>query len=376
MTAWSNPISRCLLHTLHDWESLAALAPEWESLWHRHGAAYLIDSFGWADLTWRFPPQDRSHQLFAVTAHRNGRLALVWPFAIRQHRLWRTAQPIGTVWGDYSSVLVEDMPDAGRLIALAWQRVLRHCPADLIHLPFLPASSTLQRILMETSAPAVQLGTLAAPFVSWDGIDNWDCYCQARSPSQRRDLGRKHRRLAEQGKLTFEEVSDPAKAKPVIAWLLHHKAQWLDASGKQDATGVRDDRFQTFLEQLMLRFGPERRCILFVLRQNDRIIAADLASIEDVRVGWYMGTFDSAFRKYSPGHVLKEYTLRWAFDRNLRFDMRLGDGEHKRLWSTGAETTRTLRFGRSLRGRGYVLAKRAQPALRRTAKLWTAHQAA
>jgi CelD/BcsL family acetyltransferase involved in cellulose biosynthesis len=186
-----------------------------------------------------------------------------------------------------------------------------------------------------------------------------------RSPQPRRDLGRKHRRLAEKGPLDFSVITNPDDAVPAIDWMLHHKARWLERSGKEDATWIGEERFRTFLQKLMLRFGPEQRCAVLALKQGGKILAADLVSIEGSRVGWYMGTFDQEFRRHSPGHVLKEYALRWALERGLTFDMRLGDGEHKRFWATGAETTMTLRFSISAWGRIYMAAKRVQPLLRR-----------
>ncbi len=347
--------------TCTDWDELSALAAEWDALWQRARTGYLIESFDWARLTWIHPHD--AGRLFCLSGRQGGRLALIWPFLLRGGRPWSIAEPLATVWGDYSTVLTDD----SGLIEAAWRRLRATCPADLIHLPFMRAGSRLAAVVAATGA-AVHLHTLPAPWVSWQGIGTWDAYLHGLSPDQRRDLGRKHRRLAETGSMRFEIVTASDAARPVIDWMLHHKAVWLEHSEKSDTTWIRDDRFRAFLYDLMVAFGPSQRCAIFVLRIGDRIVAADLASIDDVRVGWYMGTFDAGFRRYSPGHVLKEYALHWAFDRGLDFDMRLGDGEHKRFWANRTEPTVTWRAAASAWGRAYVLAKRAQAlraALRR-----------
>lgn len=343
--------------SISDWSVLARIAPQWDELWERAQGAYLIESFGWARLSWELPPDTAARRLFCVTAHQDGVLKAICPFVIERGK-WRVARPIETLWGDYSTVLAE----TPELVEATWRYIQRHCPADLIHLPFVRDSSPLHRVV---AGSGLHLYSLAAPFVSWQGVSDWDGFMRTRSADQRRDLRRKHRRLEEAGKLAFEEVTDPEAAKPVIDWMLLHKARWLDYTGKEDATWVRNERFRQFLYELMGSFGPAGRCILFTLRQNDQIIAADLSSIDHIRVGWYMGTFDQALRRYSPGNVLKEYTLKWAFDRGLQFDMRLGAGEHKQFWCTDIEQTSTWRCPVSVWGRAYVLAKKARALAKR-----------
>lgn len=348
--------------TIDTWPALEALAPEWEGLSRDATASYLTDSFAWAKLSWDCPLTDSARGLFCVVGRRAGHLALVWPFVVRRHRGFRIAQPLATTWGDYSTVPVAGGPAAEELVGTAWSVLRRRCPADLIHLPFVRQGSLLNGIVSR-QAGCVLLHSLPAPWVCWDGLATFDDYLHRLSPAPRRDLLRKERRLAEMGRLRFESITDAARARPAIDWMLFHKARWLDRSGKQDTTWIRAEQFRTFLCSLMETCGPSGRCIIHILMLDDKPIAADLSAIDAVRVGWYMGTFDDALARHSPGNVLKLLTLRWAFERGLIFDMRLGEGEHKRFWANRVETTLTWRAAVSSWGRAYVFGRRAQPIM-------------
>ncbi len=150
--------------------------------------------------------------------------------------------------------------------------------------------------------------------------------------------------------------------------MIRHKRTWLDHAGREDKICLRTDEYPRFLKAQVRAFFPSGHCMIFVLKLDDRIIAMDLASIDKVRFECNVGTFDYELRKYSPGHVLKEHHIRWALERGLDYDMRLGDGEHKRFWGNRAERTFTWRVANSPWGMAYIAGKMGIAAARRMAR--------
>jgi len=76
---------------------------------------------------------------------------------------------------------------------------------------------------------------------------------------------------------------------------------------------------------------------------------------------WYVGTFDVEFARYSPGQLLKEFVVRWAFDYGLFYGMLGETGQHMNYLATKIERVTTWRVSRTLWGRCYVSARRRAP---------------
>jgi CelD/BcsL family acetyltransferase involved in cellulose biosynthesis len=346
-----------------DLQQIEALAPEWAALWQRAHADYLLTSPDWARISQRIPPDARVRRLICVVARRNGRLDLVWPFVVYRNNLWRVAVPLSSEWGDYSGVLVEDGPDADARVAAAWETLRHTCRCDLISLSFVRENSVLARLVGRDTGPKVALHELEAPWASLAG-HSWQSYWASRSARERNGFARKRRRLEEGGALTIEEIHAPRDAAPVLEWLIEAKKVWLAKSGRPDKIRLQTDEFRRFLSALADTLMPEGRCALSVLRQGQTILAADLNLIDKARVEWYVGTFHPDYARFTPGQILKEHCLRWACERGLDYDMRLGGGQHKHFWANRVEPTTTWRLANSPWGAAYVWMKQGLAASR------------
>lgn len=348
---------------ISDWRQLDALSPEWAALWQRAHADYLLTSPDWAGISRRIPPDARARHLVCLIARRHGRLGLVWPFVVYANNWWRVAVPLASEWGDYSSVLVEDGPDAEARVSAAWAVLRRSCRCDLISLSFVRENSSLARLVSRDRRPKVALHELEAPWASLTG-GSWQTYWASRSAHERSGFARKRRRLEEKGALTIEEIRTPREAAPVVEWLIEAKRVWLAKSGREDKIRLLTDEFRQFLCALTDTFMPEGRCALFVLRQGETILAADLNLIDKARVEWYVGTFHPDYARFTPGQILKEHCVRWACEHGLDYDMRLGGGQHKHFWANRVEATTTWRLANSSWGVAYVRLKQGLAAVR------------
>lgn len=345
-------------------DRLETLDDGWAELWKRSQTAYLMQTLEWTRITLENPPDNRRREVYCIVGNQDGQVDVIWPFTVYRNNQWRMATPIAADWGDYTSVLVEDGPETAMRTQAAWQAARRLIPCDLFDLRFVRESDPLHSIIEHDSTPKQTLYQLEAPWIALKGFQKWDDYWQTINANHRRDLGRKRRRLAEQGEIRVHEVTDPARGRELIDWMIDHKRIWLDHAEREDKIRLRTDEYPRFLKAQVDALFPTGRCMIFALTLGDRVLAMDLASIDKTRFECNVGTFDYEFRKWSPGHILKEYHIKWALDRGLDYDMRLGDGEHKRFWGNRIEQTTTWRVANSAWGHAYVLLKQGIARLR------------
>lgn len=351
-----------------DLRALERLRPEWKALWQSAPFDYLMQDFDWTRITLENPPDPRPRRLACLTGRCDGRLTVIWPFSVCRQNGLRVATQIAAEWGDYTSPLVADGGDQVEKVARAWSALRALCGCDVFDLRFVRDSTPLSTVLRRDRSHKRILYKLEAPWTALRHIPDWDAYWETRDADHRRDYRRKQRRLAELGALRFEMAADVGQGEKLIDWIIAHKRIWLDHSGKEDKIRLLTAAYPQFLKAQVRAFLPAGRCIIFALKLDDRIIAADLASVDKSRLEWNVGTFDYEYRKYSPGNLLKEQQIRWALTRRLDFDMRLGDGQHKRLWGNRVEETYTYRCANSTLGLGYLAAKQAAAIGRAAAK--------
>jgi CelD/BcsL family acetyltransferase involved in cellulose biosynthesis len=98
--------------------------------------------------------------------------------------------------------------------------------------------------------------------------------------------------------------------------------------------------------------------MLFVLKFDAQIIAAVLARISKFTVESFIAAFDRAYRQYGPGQLLYEDILKWASERRLEFDFRMGEEVYKRDWTNQESKVITYRFVNSAWGAVFSLASR------------------
>lgn len=344
---------------IRDRAALAALHGAWSDLWRRSRREYVLTTPEFAEIAARVPPDDRARQMTAVALHdRARRLVLIWPFVTYRHHGLRIAEPMASEWGDYSEVLTEDSPFAAMRVADAWAAIRRHCACDLFWLRFVRHGGRFDRALASSKGARFNMGELVACEARLADA-SWQDYWESRSRQERRGFEGKRRRLEKiGGLLTFDTITDPARAIPILDWLVEVKKVWLDHSGQPDRIRLRTPEFRCILHEFATVFMPQGRSELHVLRQGERLLAADINLIDKQRVEWFVGGFDPDHVKYSPGMLLKRRIVEAVNRRGLDYDMRLGSGQHKRFWQTDEVMTTSWRIANSTLGGAYVMGKR------------------
>jgi CelD/BcsL family acetyltransferase involved in cellulose biosynthesis len=346
-------------------EAFLGLREPWGELCARVRTPFVGQTFDWAWLCWQTVACPRGRTLACVVARCEGRLVLVWPLAI-SHDPWRgaTARSLDSETSEYSDMLVEAGPDAAGRVACALSALRRARACDLVELANVRADTVLASVLA-TSLPGprpFREGSMTAASVDWRGVESWESYIEGLDAKERRELGRKKRRLEEQAPLRMDVLQDVSEAASVIDWTLDQKLAWLESTGRHNAW-IATPEHRAFLKASMATLGPAGRRVIFVLRLGETIIAMLLSSVADTRLEWFMCASDPAYARQSPAQVLREFVLRWAYERRLDCDFRMGEQRFKHLWGNAITPTSTWVIGHSVRGRTLMACQRAKRAL-------------
>lgn len=308
---------------------LTLLADEWNALARRCPGYLLSQTHRWAEVAWQTIAQPRGRTLAGVAVRSAGRLVAVWPLVAYRDRGARIVRPLGSEATEYCAPLVEPGVERDAWLSALWQAAIRH--ADVIMLPFLPADSPLDVLLRRETRPRFVAATSQALWVAHADHADWKSYEASVSTQHRAELRRKRRRLADHGSVKFSELGNDG-AEALVDWILDHKRRWLGRLDLGNEWLKRSD-YRDFLVALAAVPLPLGRVSLFVLALDGVPVAAQLNSVDGTRVESLIATYDDRYSRFSVGNIVNEECLRWALERGLDYDFRLGDQSFKLVWA-------------------------------------------
>ncbi len=192
-----------------------------------------------------------------------------------------------------------------------WRAALRHFDhtagaALFLHLPQFPADGpaniALDSVLKETSRPSVTVEAGERAMLASDDVPG-DYLAGSMSAKKRKELRRQHKRLAEEGTLTFERSAD---ADNISAWITDFLALEL-AGWKGDAgsalASANDTR--TFFADALTGAAQAGRLERLAMRLDGRPIAMLANFITPPGVFSFKTTFDEDYSRFSPGLLLQ-----------------------------------------------------------------------
>jgi CelD/BcsL family acetyltransferase involved in cellulose biosynthesis len=338
-----------VLSTIRSFDGMTALAPEWNDLAARCPGYFLSQTFQWADAAWRTVASPRGGELRCLTLRDGARLAGIWPLVVRRERGLRIVSPLSGDAGEYSAPLVEP-GDAMRLIVSLWREAKR--AGDLAILTDVRVGSPLDMVLQEEGVRAVTYQPVGAPCLARADYADWEAYAATLSPRLRYEIRRGRRRLAERGDVSIGR--EEADAAGLIDWTLECKKRSLAEAGLGGRwIGRRDLR--DFLVALAGRGNETGELAVFAVKVDGQPVASHVVSVDRTRIEGYIGAYDPAWGVCSPGNVLTEHVLRWALERGLDVDFRIGDQPYKQRWNGRRVDVATWHVATSLRGLPVVL---------------------
>jgi len=210
------------------------------------------------------------------------------------------------------------------------------------------ADSPLAGKMKAGSHWSITEGAAPAPYVACADYPDWAAYHATVSSQLRSQIRRRRRKLAQKGQVFLGRES-PAGCASLIDWMLEQKKRWLVRSNlTNDWTDRLDCR--DFLVALAAREDTTGGVALFALKVDGVPIAAYLISAGRRRVEYYLSAYDAEWSPYSPGAILIEYLLQWAFERGLDFDFRIGGQAYKYKWAKGSCDTVNWHIATGKRG--------------------------
>ena len=317
---------------LTDETALAALAPEWDTLWHRVPGASPFASPRWLLPWWRQWGTGRPR---VATLRRAGRLAAVLPLYVLDEPGGAKLLPMGAGTGDYLDALAEPEADPGALLAEALAGSPDAASCDLIEIP----------------AGGRLLGVGAPP--GWRAEWRQDSACPVLVPGEglanvpahtRRKLRMARHRAERAGGSTVEAATAATRPALFDALAALHRARW-EAVGEPGV--LADPRVLAFhgdAQPGLLDAGLMR---LLALRLGGRVAAAFLQLLQPGRVLFYLAAYDAALAYHSPGTLLLGWALEQAAAEGREAHLLRGAEGYKFAWGAEDRPNRACRLVRA-----------------------------
>jgi CelD/BcsL family acetyltransferase involved in cellulose biosynthesis len=334
---------------------IGALTPAWEQLAERIGAAPFLRP-GWVTAWWRAFGHGA---LELLVVRRDAQLVGVLPLQRRRGGLYSPSNDHTPVFGPLS-----DGPQTAAALADA----LCACRPSQFMLGCLPAGVDGLDACV-TAARASGYRTLTrtlwrSPYLDIDG--GLAAYEAARRRSVLHDLGRRRRRLCEEGTVTIEVADGGARLDTLLGQAFELEAKgWKGARGTAMASRAETRCFYSEVAAWAAARGWLR---LSFLRLDGRPLAVDYA-LEHAGVQYLLkGGYDPGFARFAPGQQLLHETIRRGFALGLRrIEFGGADEVYKRAWTDSTRGREEVRaFAPSPRGRlAWIAHARLRPLARR-----------
>jgi CelD/BcsL family acetyltransferase involved in cellulose biosynthesis len=315
-----------------DIDAFTALHQEWEALW-RSAKGTPFQLFRYCLHALREVAIPTGASLHCIIGRQDGRMVLAWPLIRYREYAWTTVRPLAPDISEQSEVLVDHSGERESLVAAAWRVLLSSCGSDIIRLPMVRTGSALHR-----HASAAKWQSRGEPRIIGMArlmrYGKWTEYRQTLPDSFRKEQDYHQRRLLRAGEsaMLILGLDDPRSAA-YVETMLEWKHQW---AAKVGAGGeFFEQPYQNFLRNMSADslFGQSFR--LFISTLNGKAIAISLVAITERTVIGMQAAYDPAQSKCSPGSLLLESILKWAFENQRDVDFGSGDSRYKSIWTGG-----------------------------------------
>lgn len=326
-------------------EAAAALAEEWDDLTRSCGAD-VFTTFDWCRIWWKHFGHGRTLQI-ETYFQRNGALVAVLPLfreplclgPLRLHVLRLVGADHGVTT---SGFLVAQDQIAG--VAETFGRRLRNDPSwDLVQLAEIPgyckfAAAFADRLDASAESLEVKHDPRHYPQMVFRLPATYDEYLAQLGGSERGNIRKRERRLAESHHVAQEVVEATELPTEFEKFVQQHEAQWR-AEGQLGHFGDWPGS-RAFQQEIAATFARNGRLMLVRVNADGETIGYQYNLAFNQRVHWITGsrTLDSKWETVSPGRLLHCATVRSAIADGARLLDGLG-GYYEFKRRLGAEIT-------------------------------------
>jgi CelD/BcsL family acetyltransferase involved in cellulose biosynthesis len=331
----------------------------WDALWERAQGPFHA-RFSACERAYACVLAGAGRHLCVVLGWRGGELVLAWPFVLHRRAGLKVLRPLGPGMADYTPLLVDPSLPTPPLAA-AFAAATRASRADLVHLTYLPDGSALHALVAGHARARVVERREVAYAALAEHRGGFDAYARALgSFGSKRKPGQLRRRLEQAGAVTVRFTSgpsEPARGRALVDFVLHHKRNWT-AGRVQPGAWLYAPGFGAYLAGL-LHAGAACGVELLL---DGRPIAASIVGLGHGSVTGVISAFDAQHRALSPGLIVVEECVRYAYEHELAFDFGVGNEAYKHYWSAGrVRPSTSFALPLSLRGAlAFELSQRAR----------------
>jgi CelD/BcsL family acetyltransferase involved in cellulose biosynthesis len=350
--------------TVRTVDGFRALQPEWDDLWRRAKGEY-FQSFAFCNSALETDDIVARRKLHCVTGRRDGRLVAIWPLVTFRNVCWKYATPLGPENRAPSDILAAPDDDRDELVRATWRAALKSTGADVFQLWRIRSTSLLHRYATRENI-ARRLQEEPTPYAMLRKEQDWEAFCRSRpGRSRTRPLYLK-KRLASHGAISVEVVeANDKRLQPLIDWFVLHKREWACHNGL-NSQWVFSESSRAFWNALLSQGSPDAAEFrLFVLTLDGEPCAINIIAVNAACAYLLANTYDRGNARLSPGTVLIDDCVKWAYDHGLDFDFGPGDQSYKFSWTGGLSyTTASFLVLPTLWGRSGHAAKQGVNRLR------------
>ena len=299
---------------------------------------------------WRTVAEPRARTLHILAICHEGRMVGVWPLVTYCDRRLRIVRQLTAEGSEYIAPLVEPGPQAAEHLEKLYDAA--RGLGDVLFMPFLRRDGALDTFLRRHRGRCLEDNFLKAPWIELHSYPDWSSFLSTVSHSHLRGLNREYRRLSKVGEIAFR-IEDSRAAGSELARMLANKDGWMARHARFN-DWLRTPEYRAFLAAMLSVDDPRDGLTLFTLRVNGVQIAAELSAVDGTRVEALIRTYDPTWSRYSPGDILLQEIVRWAFEHGLDYDFRLGNESYKAKWARMDAGIFSCRMALNVRGRAAI----------------------
>ncbi|TCT06450.1 CelD/BcsL family acetyltransferase involved in cellulose biosynthesis [Tepidamorphus gemmatus] len=325
--ASADPIPDTLaLATIRNPATLETIARDWRDLESAPGSRTTpFQTFDFHRIWARHFASD--DDLRVITVRERGRLVLILPLVVGRTPVGRVARWAGDPILQYGDVVAAPDGDVIPWLDAAFAELTR--PGDISVL-------TLRRIRADAAIAdwaARRLDAVGAAEkameIDLSGFTEPGDYARARSSRTARNRRRRNK-LAQIGDVAFRMVDGGEEARKLARAALDLKRHWLEQQG-QYSRALADPRTTACLVDMAAHEPADSGVVTASLEVGGRPAAVEIGMVHNGRYCAFLGAFDPALSKYSPGQVQMQDSIEWCIARRLGcYDLMAPADEYKR----------------------------------------------
>lgn len=318
------------LREIKNIDELNEISSEWTELYHASDTATPFQSPAWLMNWWKY---FGNNHLWVLAVYNRRILVGLAPLYIFNYRgageILRQVTFIGTGNTDYMDLLC--LPGFETESVEMISEFLTFCKEnwDVCDFQELRQSSPMLKIKTPEDLEIKIIDSDVCPAAQLSG--SIDEYLKRLPVSFRKNTIRARRQLLDSGTLRLE-VAAKENLGEYIDWLFRlHNASWKYRNmpgllHESELQNFHRDAAEDLLSHGILR--------LYALKHNDKIIASVYSLIRNKRLYYYIGGFDPAMAKYSPGSVIILEIIEKVISEGVReFDFLRGREDYKYKWN-------------------------------------------